>query len=113
MFGEFATNFLGLGLELTQLGTTSGLSYEDIPSNRAGADFGDDHFYPDGSPLSSQAATYLAALGATDPEIAPNYIILPHDVDRGGSGSGGAGQSATAAKNARPCTGQGEAQCPQ
>lgn len=107
--GEMDTNILGIGFEFVeQIGTSSFLSYEDLPSNRAGADFGDDYFYPDGSPLSSQAGRYLTELGATDPQNSPNYMLLPPDkVDHGGSGSGGPGQSGRDAKNGLPCTGEG------
>jgi hypothetical protein len=107
--GEMHTNILGIGFEVVeQLGTSSFFSYEDLPSNRAGADFGDDYLYPDGSPLSSQASRYLTTLGATDPQNAPNYPMLPPDtVDHGGSGSGGPGQSGRDAKNGTPCTGEG------
>ncbi|MEO8035616.1 MAG: RHS repeat-associated core domain-containing protein [Acidobacteriota bacterium] len=111
--GEAMTNVFGLGLELSQVGTNSFFSYEDLGSNRAGADFGDNVFYPDGSPLSSQAAAYLNSLGATDPENAPNFIVLPQQVDRGGS-SGGPGQSGQKGTPGQvPCVVGGDTPCPQ
>lgn len=106
-------NILGIGLEsVEQIGTSSFFSYEDLPSNRAGADFGDDYFHPDGSPLSSQATRHLATLGATDPENAPNYLFLPQDIARDASGSAGPGRSGQKVTNAVPCAGGGATPCP-
>ena len=111
--GEVRTNLLGIGLELSQIGTSSFFSYEDVGSNQAGADFGDDVFYPDGSPLSSQATTYLNDLGATDPENAPNYHRLPETPKGGAGSSGGPGQSGQNVTTTQvPCTGGGEKPCP-
>lgn len=85
-FGEGVTLFLGLGVEAKQVGTLSpsGFSYEDLPSNAAGADFGDDHLNG-GSLLSQQIETYLNAAGATEPSAAPNYQNLPDTKPETGS----------------------------
>ncbi len=56
----------------------SAYSYEDLPSDRFGADFGANYFDPN-SKLSfgEQLQGYLDNLGATAPEKAPNYHLLP------------------------------------
>jgi len=56
----------------------SAYSYEDLPSDRFGADFGANHFDPN-SKLSfgEQLYNYLQGLGATNPQNAPNYNNLP------------------------------------
>ena len=75
--GEGVTNILGLGLEASQVGNPSFFSYEDIGSNAAGADFGDDVFNPNGGPLSDQLRDYLSGLNPKLPTDAPNYSRLP------------------------------------
>jgi len=57
----------------------SAYSYEDLPTDRFGADFGANYFDPN-SPLDfgTQIQNYLLnELGATDPNNAPNYSSLP------------------------------------
>jgi RHS repeat-associated protein len=57
----------------------SAYSYEDLPSDRFGADFGANYFDPN-SKLSfgEQLYNYLVdKLGATNPQNAPNYNQLP------------------------------------
>lgn len=56
----------------------SAYSYEDLPSDKLGADFGANYFDPN-SKLSfgEQLSSYLEKLGATSPEKAPNYTTLP------------------------------------
>lgn len=56
----------------------SAYSYEDLPSDKVGADFGANVFDPK-SPmtLSSQIIVYLKKLGAANPKDAPNYNIMP------------------------------------
>jgi len=56
----------------------SAYSYEDLPSDRFGADFGANYF-DQNSKLSfgEQLENYLRGLGATNPQNAPNYNNLP------------------------------------
>lgn len=56
----------------------SAYSYEDLPSDRFGADFGANYF-DQNSKLSFgvQLENYLRGLGATNPQNAPNYNNLP------------------------------------
>ena len=56
----------------------SAYSYEDLPSDRFGAEFGANYFNPN-SKLSfgQQLQNYLNTLGATDPQKTPNYSSLP------------------------------------
>ncbi len=56
----------------------SAYSYEDLPSDKLGAEFGANYFDPK-SKLSfgEQLQNYLNGLGATDPKNAPNYNSLP------------------------------------
>lgn len=83
--GEVATNALGLAVEVVQTITQnpSAFSYEDLPSNAAGADFGDDVFDPNGAPLSEQVASYVNGLKPTAPTAAPNFAALPDSTDLG------------------------------
>ena len=56
----------------------SAYSYEDLPSDKFGAEFGANYFNPDSKlSLGEQLYNYLEGLGATDPQNAPNYKILP------------------------------------
>jgi RHS repeat-associated protein len=57
----------------------SAFSYEDLPTDKYGADFAVNHFDPDSNiPLSDQIEKYMVqVLGATDPQFAPNYSELP------------------------------------
>jgi RHS repeat-associated protein len=59
----------------------SAFSYEDLPSNKFGADFAVNHFDPDSElTFGQQVESYLInVLGATNPESAPNFDILPED----------------------------------
>ena len=79
--GELVTNVLGFGNEVIQTitGDTSGFSYEDLGSNAAGADFGDDVFNPNsGGSLSQQVTGYFNnTLGATTPQAASNFNQIP------------------------------------
>jgi RHS repeat-associated protein len=83
--GEVATDILGLGMEVWQTVTrsTSAFSYEDLPSNGAGSDFGDDHFDPNGGPLSQQVLNYMNTLKPSAPTAAPSYATLPEVQDLG------------------------------
>jgi len=64
--------------KITSAGSESAFSYEDIESNNAGADFGDDRFDENGAAVSEQVKAYLEnGLQATLPEFAPNYSALP------------------------------------
>ncbi len=56
----------------------SAYSYEDLPSDKFGAEFGANVFDPN-SKLSfgEQLLNYMNTLGATNPENAPNYNELP------------------------------------
>ncbi len=57
----------------------SAYSYEDLPSDKAGADFGANFFDPTSSDsLAEQVAHYLDNLGATSPYNAPNYSSIPN-----------------------------------
>lgn len=80
-FGEVETLGKGLVIEVIQTiqGSDSAFSYEDLPSNAAGAEFGDEEFNPNSSEkLSSQVKTFLEkTLHATSPQFAPNYSALP------------------------------------
>ena len=59
----------------------SAFSYEDLPTDKFGADFGANYFNPNsGFTFSEQVQNYLIdVLGATDPRNAPNYNSLPDD----------------------------------
>lgn len=60
----------------------SAYSYEDLPSDKLGADFGANHFDPNSKlSLGEQLGNYLNGLGATNPENAPNYSNLPASDD--------------------------------
>lgn len=86
--GEVGTNVSGLVVELKQTvtGSDSAFSYEDLGSNAAGADFGDDVFDPNGAPLSEQVQNYFDnTLGATQPQFAPNYNAIPEREQGSGS----------------------------
>jgi RHS repeat-associated protein len=56
----------------------SAYSYEDLPSNKFGADFGANYFDPNSElTFGEQLLNYLNGLGATDAQNAPNYNSLP------------------------------------
>ncbi|WKK80404.2 RHS repeat domain-containing protein [Marivirga arenosa] len=57
----------------------SAFSYEDLPSDKFGAQFGADFFDPESDlSFAEQLQNFLVdVLGATDPENAPNYDNLP------------------------------------
>jgi|GEM_PF-6230169 len=56
----------------------SAYSYEDLPSDKWGADFGANYFNPNSKmTLGEQLQNYLNTMGATKPQNAPNYSILP------------------------------------
>ncbi len=56
----------------------SAYSYEDLPSDKYGAIFGASYFNPN-SPLSlgEQLILFFNKMGATKPQDAPNYSVLP------------------------------------
>jgi RHS repeat-associated protein len=79
--GEVKTIVGGLLVEIGQTleGDESAFSYEDLPTNAAGAEFGDEEFKPSGDKLSSQVGKFLEkTLQATLPQFAPNYAALPN-----------------------------------
>ena len=56
----------------------SAYSYEDLPSDKLGAEFGANYFNPNSKlSLGEQLQNYLNGLGATSPQNAPNYKSLP------------------------------------
>ena len=56
----------------------SAYSYEDLPSDKLGAEFGANYFNPESElSLGEQLYNYLQGLGATIPEKASNYKDLP------------------------------------
>ncbi|WP_281337288.1 RHS repeat-associated core domain-containing protein [Flavobacterium eburneipallidum] len=56
----------------------SAYSYEDLPSDKWGADFGANYFNPNSEmTLGEQLQNYLNTMGATKPQNAPNYSTLP------------------------------------
>jgi RHS repeat-associated protein len=56
----------------------SAYSYEDLPSDKYGADFGANYFDPNSKiTFGEQLENYLNGLGATAPKNAPNYNNLP------------------------------------
>ena len=59
----------------------SAFSYEDLPSNKHGADFAVDYFDPESDlTFGEQLENFLInELGATDPQNAPNYEDLPDE----------------------------------
>jgi hypothetical protein len=59
-------------------------SYEDLPSDRFGAEFGVNFFDPNSEKtLAEQVEDYLTnILGATQPDKAPNWNVLPLDDDK-------------------------------
>jgi RHS repeat-associated protein len=66
--------------KMDQYGPTySAYSYEDLPSDKFGADFSVNYFDPNSeSSFGEQLQNYLNnVLGATNPENAPNYENLP------------------------------------
>lgn len=61
--------------------THSSYSYEDLPTDKFGADFAVNHFDPNSNlTLGEQVEKYLKdKLEATDPKEAPNYNTMPDD----------------------------------
>lgn len=58
----------------------SAYSYEDLPSDKLGAEFGANYYNPKSKlTLGEQLKNYIEGLGATDPKNAPNYDKLPLD----------------------------------
>jgi RHS repeat-associated protein len=56
----------------------SAYSYEDLPSDKWGADFGANYYNPNSEmTLGEQLQNYLNIMGATKPQNAPNYSTLP------------------------------------
>jgi RHS repeat-associated protein len=62
----------------------SAYSYEDLPSDKFGADFGANYFDPNSKlSLGEQLQNYfIQVLGATTPEKAPNFDDLPENDER-------------------------------
>lgn len=62
----------------------SAFSYEDLPTDKFGADFGANYFNPNSEfSFAEQVKNYLLnVLGATNPYNAPNYNSLPDDEPR-------------------------------
>ncbi|WP_304344205.1 RHS repeat domain-containing protein [Chryseobacterium koreense] len=62
----------------------SAYSYEDLPSDKLGAEFGANYYNPNSKlSLGEQLLNYVNSLGATDPKNAPNYKNLPKDDSKG------------------------------
>ena len=79
-------NALGYGVELAQFltGNRSAFSYEDLPSNAAGAEFGAYGYDPNSElSLGEQIGNWLndEAKAVDDPTQAPNYNLLPATFD--------------------------------
>jgi len=56
----------------------SSFSYEDLPTDKIAAIFGADFFDPNNEKtLSEQIVSFLNQLGATSPQNAPNFNLLP------------------------------------
>ncbi len=56
----------------------SAFSYEDLPSDRLGAEFAINHFDPNSElTLGQQIQSFLTTLGATTPQNAPNWNLIP------------------------------------
>jgi RHS repeat-associated protein len=79
-------NALGYGVELAQFltGNRSAFSYEDLPSNAAGAKFGAFGYDPNSDlSLGEQVVNWLKNEGAIDDSTkAPSYDLLPATYDR-------------------------------
>lgn len=102
-YGEAVTDVLGFGNEVFQWAMEwggsyrSGFSSEDIPSNSAGSNFGDDEFDPNGAGLSAQLQTYLTTLGPVAPSASTTLAGLPaRDV------SGAPGSSSSSSSGGQP-----------
>jgi hypothetical protein len=71
----------GLGQEMSDLvlAPHSAFSYEDLPSDLFGAEFGANYFDPNSDlTFGEQVENYLNdVLKATDPQNAPNYVYMP------------------------------------
>jgi hypothetical protein len=98
--GSVVTEGLGFALEFEQWITEwgddyrSGFSTEDLPSNSAGADFGDDFICPEMS-LFDAAKAFLAAAGARnqhDPKTGWENLP-PSDPAANGGGAGSSGST--------------------
>ena len=71
-------------MEMLQMigGHGSGFSYEDLPSNKYGAEFGAKHFDPNSSKtLGEQMQDFLNNLVPANPEDAPNWNKVPATID--------------------------------
>ena len=71
-------------MEMLQMigGHGSGFSYEDLPSNKYGAEFGAKHFDPNSSKtLGQQMEDFLNTLVPANPEDAPNWNDVPATID--------------------------------
>ena len=76
----FYANAMGYGVELDQFlaGDPSGFSYEDLPSNWAGASFGIDYVPDSELTLGEQIRNWINNESPIDdPRKAPNYNLLP------------------------------------
>lgn len=86
MLGESRMNPVGESLQDGYLQEASDVtfaghsaySYEDLPSDKFGAEFGANYFDPKSKlTFGDQLGNYMNSLGATDPKNAPNYNELP------------------------------------
>ena len=71
-------------MEMLQMiaGHGSGFSYEDLPSNKYGAEFGAKHFDPNSSlTLGQQMQDFLNNLDPVNPKDAPNWNDVPATTD--------------------------------
>lgn len=65
-------------LDAAGAATHSAYSYEDLPSDKIGAEFGANYFDPNSKlTMGEQLLNFLNTYGATDPTNAPNYNSLP------------------------------------
>lgn len=101
--GSVVAEGLGLGNEVMQWLTEwgddyrSGFSPEDVPSNAAGAEFGDD-FYSDDELLSESLARWMSDAGAraaTDPAAHADALPATDPAARGGADRGSSNVSRT------------------
>jgi hypothetical protein len=104
--GSVAAEALGVGNEMAQwvsewgdAASRSGFSPEDIPSNAAGAEFGDDYIGSrPGEPVADALARWMAANGAhpaSDPRAGRASLPTTDPSLRGGAGRGSSNLSRT------------------
>jgi len=72
------TGYQQEALDAAGAATHSAYSYEDLPSDLIGAEFGANYFDPNSKlTMGEQLLNFLNSYGATDPSKAPNYNSLP------------------------------------